>query len=202
MKLIAGLKLQPSPQQYALLLRTLEVANAACNHVSDMGWQERVFGHFALHRLCYANVRAQFGLGADCAVRVFAKVADGYKLDKETKRTFKPHGAFPFNDRLVSYNLDKRIVSVWTMEGRQKMPFIVSEPCCGHVDTANRKTQGSFLCTQCGYSGLADYIAAVNIGRRALLSAPNVSDTEMIFHSVAPETSSPIHREVTDSMVR
>jgi putative transposase len=372
MKLIARLKLQPTPDQHALLLQTLTAANAACNQVSEVAWQERVFGQFALHRLCYANVRAEFGLGADCAVRVFAKVADGYKLDKATKRTFKPHGAFPFNDRLVSYNLDKCIVSVWTMHGRQKVPFIASDhaakllaslrgecdliyrngefylyqtcdieepatedaldflgvdlgvaniavdsdrtvhqgkgmksvryrhrqlrrklqakgtlstrrrlkrlagkeqrfakdvnhvisknivakakdtargiaveeltgirtrvtarraqratlsswsfdqlrqfieykaklvgvpvvavdphntsrtcPCCGHVDKANRKTQDSFLCTQCGYSGLADYFAAINIGRRALLSAPNVSDTDVMFYSVAPETSSP-----------
>ena len=372
MKLIARVKLQPSPEQHALLVRTLEAANAACNHVSEVGWQARVFGQFALHRLCYANVRAQFGLGADCAVRVFAKVADGYKLDKATKRTFKPHGAFPFNDRLVTYKLDTRIVSVWTMAGRQKMPFVVSDhaakllaslrgecdliyrkgefylyqtcdiaepaaesvedylgvdmgvaniavdsdrtihqgktvkgvryrhrqlrrklqakgtkstrrrlkklagqeqrfakdvnhviskhivaqakdtargialedlggirkrvtarkaqratlsswsfdqlrqfiaykakmlgvpvvvvdprntsrtcPCCGHVDKANRKTQDKFLCVDCGYSGLADYIAAVNIRGRALLSVPNVSTTDVDFYPVASGTSSP-----------
>jgi putative transposase len=127
-KLIARVKLQPTPDQQALLLQTLEAANAACNYVSDVAWQRKTFGQFNLHKLCYQDVRAQFGLGADVAVRVFAKVADGYKLDKATKRTFKPHGAFPFNDRLVSYKLDKRIVSVWTMAGRQKMPFVISDP--------------------------------------------------------------------------
>jgi len=54
-------------------------------------------------------------------------------------------------------------------------------PCCGHVDKANRKTQAEFLCVSCGFSGLADHIAAVNIRGRALLSAPNVSD--MDFYS-------------------
>lgn len=127
MKLIARLKLQPSPEQHALLLQTLETANAACDYVSDVAWRNKVFGQFNLHKLCYANVRTQFGLGADVAVRVFAKVADGYKLDKRAQRTFRPHGAFPFNDRLVSYKLDRRIVSIWTMAGRQKMPFIAGE---------------------------------------------------------------------------
>ena len=372
MKLIARLKLQPTPEQHALLLQALEAANAACNHVSEVAWQERVFGQFALHRLCYANVRAQFGLGADVAVRVFAKVADGYKLDKLTNRIFKPHGAFPFNDRLVSYKLKPRIVSVWTMAGRQKMPFVVSDhaakllaglrgecdliyrkgefylyqccdtdeptadnvddylgvdlgvahiavdsdktihqgktvksvryrhrqlrrqlqakgtkstrrrlkklvgkeqrfakdvnhviskhivakakdtargiaveelagirkrvtarkaqratlsswsfdqlrqfitykakllgvpvvavdprntsrqcPCCGHVDKANRKTQDKFLCMDCGFSGLADHIAAVNIRGRALLSVPHVSDAVQSLRTVVPGTSSP-----------
>lgn len=127
MKLIARIKLQPTKDQYDALLQTLEAANAACNYVSECAWQDKVFGQFKLHKLCYGSVRAQFDLGADVAVRVFAKVADGYKLDKKSKRTFKPHGAFPFNDRLVSYKLDKRIVSVWTINGREKMPFIVSD---------------------------------------------------------------------------
>lgn len=356
MKLIARIKLQPTPEQHDALMRTLEAANAACNYVSDIAWRQKVFGQFNLHRLCYGDVRSRFSLGADVAVRVFAKVADAYKLDKKAKRTFKPLAAFPFNDRLVSYKLDKRIISVWTMDGRQKMPFVISDhaakllqglhgecdliyrkgefylyqtcdvdedpsidpdgflgvdlgianiaadsegtfyqgntvksvryrqrrlrsklqkkqsrsakrrlqklsgkerrfatdtnhviakqivntakdtgrgialedlthirsrvtarrsqrtilhswafaqlrsfieykaqragipvvkvdprntsrtcPCCGHINKANRKTQDSFLCIDCGFSGRADHIAAINIGRRALLSAPNIA---------------------------
>lgn len=41
-------------------------------------------------------------------------------------------------------------------------------PLCGLVDKANRKTQAEFLCVSCGYAGLADTIAAVNIARRAV----------------------------------
>jgi IS605 OrfB family transposase len=362
MKLIARIKLQPTPDQHAALLQTLEAANTACNQVSEVAWQRRVFGQFALHKLCYTDLRA-LGIPANIAVRVFAKVADGYKLDKTTKRTFKPHGAFPFNDRLVSYNLKKRIVSIATLTSRAKMPFVISDhaaklleglhgecdvvyrkgvfylyqccdvdeppiddtdgflgvdmgvaniavdsdgtifqgksmkgvryrhrqlrrklqakgtksarrrlkklagkeqrfakdvnhviskhivakakdtargialedlggirkrvtarkaqratlsswsffqlrtfieykaklmgvkvvavdprntsrtcPCCGHIDKANRKTQDKFLCVDCGFSGLADYIASVNIGRRALLSVPNVSDVDIDFY--------------------
>jgi predicted transposase len=127
MKLIAQLKLQPTPDQHAALKQTLEVANAACNYVSDAAWREQTFGQFNLHKLCYADIRARFALGADVAVRVFAKVADAYKLDKKNKRSFKPLAAFPFNDRLVSYKITKRIVSIWTMDGRQKMPFVCGE---------------------------------------------------------------------------
>ena len=127
MKLIAQLKLQPDKEQHELLKRTLEAANTACNHVSDIAWEQKVFGQFALHKLCYHDVRQQFDLGADVAVRVFAKVADAYKVDRKTKHGFKPLAAFPFNDRLVSYKLNKQQVSIWTMGGRQKMPFVAGE---------------------------------------------------------------------------
>lgn len=126
MKLIARIKLQPTPDQRGLLLQTLEAANAACNYVSDIAWQRKVFGQFNLHKLTYGELRTQ-NIPANIAVRVFAKVSDAYKLDKRSKRTFKPHGAFPFNDRLVSYKLDQRIISIATMTGRQKMPFVVGD---------------------------------------------------------------------------
>lgn len=127
MKLIAQIKLQPTPEQHTVLLRTLETANAACNYVSDEAWQSNTFGQFALHKLCYTDVRRQFGLGAEATVCVFAKVADAYKRDRRTRRAFTPRLAFPFNHRLVSYKLDKRVVSIWTMAGRQKIPFVCAE---------------------------------------------------------------------------
>ena len=126
-KLIAQLKLQPSREQRASLRATLEAANAACDYVSDVAWNKKVFGQFALHTLAYSAIRKRFNVGADVAVRVFAKVADAYKIDKRVKRTFKRHAAFPFNDRLVSYKVDKRTLSIWTVDGRQKMPFLCGE---------------------------------------------------------------------------
>lgn len=61
-------------------------------------------------------------------------------------------------------------------------------PQCGCIDKANRKTQALFLCTSCGFAGPADVIAAGHISRRALVSAPYVSDADTAL-SVAPGTS-------------
>jgi len=49
-------------------------------------------------------------------------------------------------------------------------------PACGHIDKRNRPSQDTFSCVACGHSGLADHIAAVNIGSRGAVSRPNVSD--------------------------
>ena len=48
-------------------------------------------------------------------------------------------------------------------------------PACGHVDKANRPSQSKFSCVVCGFAGLADHIAAVNIGRRAAVNPPIVA---------------------------
>jgi putative transposase len=61
-------------------------------------------------------------------------------------------------------------------------------PCCGYIDKANRPSQFTFSCVRCGFSGLADHIAAENI-RRAAISLPYVSDMAVTFSAVAPGTS-------------
>ncbi len=47
-------------------------------------------------------------------------------------------------------------------------------PVCGCVDKRNRPAQSVFSCVGCGYAGLADHIAALNIQRRAVVNLPNV----------------------------
>ncbi len=372
MKLTAKVKLQPTQEQYTSLLATLMKANDACNAISDMCWETKTFGQFNIHKLVYHEIKERFSLSAQVIVRCIAKVCDAYKKDKKTKRTFKPTGSIAFDARILSFQLDKNTVSIWTVDGRLKgVPFVATNrakellsgdrgesdlllmkgvfylftscdvdeptsddtddvlgvdmgivnvavdsdkqifsskainnvrfrhrrlraklqklgtkaskrklrqlsgkerrfakdanhqiskaivkkakdtnravaieelggirdgkrlrkpqrtqlhswsfyqlrtyieykaklvgvhvipvdprntsrscPCCGHVDKANRKTQAAFLCVDCGFSGLADHVAAMNIRSRALLSVPNVSDAlAKDIQSVEPGTS-------------
>lgn len=127
MKVIAQIKLTPTPEQNATLQRTMEQANAACNHISRMAWETRTFKTFALQKLVYREVRDTFGLSAQMTVRMLAKVGDAYTLDKRTQRTFRTHGSIAYDDRILSYHLDKGIVSIWTLDGREKIPFVCGE---------------------------------------------------------------------------
>jgi len=125
MKLTAKVKLQPNKEQYQTLLETLKRANTACNYVSDVAWQEQVFTAFSLHKTLYYAVKERFGFTAQIVVRVLGKVADAYKLDKKTQRFFKPHGAFPYDDRILRWYANE--VSIWTLSGRQRIPFVAGE---------------------------------------------------------------------------
>jgi IS605 OrfB family transposase len=127
MKLIAQLKLQPMPEQAAVLRRTLEAANAACNYISGVAWETRTFSKFALQKLCYEQVREQFGLSAQMTIRALAKVGDAYKLDKKAKRTFRPLASIAYDDRILSFALPKSEVSIWTLHGRLAIPFVCGE---------------------------------------------------------------------------
>jgi len=127
MKLTAQVKLLPTPEQADALRHTLEQANAACRFVSDTGWETKTFRQYDLHHKCYRAVREQFGLSAQVAVRAIAKVADAYKLDRKTKRTFKTTGSIAYDDRILSWRLQDQTVSIWTVNGRLHISFVCGE---------------------------------------------------------------------------
>lgn len=123
MKLVAKVKLLTTPEQHASLLATLERANEACNHISDVAWGTQTWRQFSLHKIVYYEVRERFELTAQMAIRCESKVADSYKLDKKRKRSFRPHGAIAYDSRILRWKLDTFSVSIWTLQGRQNMLF-------------------------------------------------------------------------------
>jgi IS605 OrfB family transposase len=123
MKLTAAVKLLPTDDQYRALLATLERANAACNWLSEQAWQIQAFGQFGLHKLYYGDVRQQFELSAQMAVRCIGKVADSYKKDRRDKRTFKPYGAVAYDSRILNWRVPDKQVSIWTLGGRSTINF-------------------------------------------------------------------------------
>lgn len=127
MKLIAQVKLNPSREQARLLKQTLEHANAACNAISELAWNSQTFGQYAIHKAYYSQIRGGFGLSAQIVVRCIAKVADAYKLDKQTCRRFKPLGAIAFDDRILTWRTEKQFVNIWTVGGRQPIPYVCGE---------------------------------------------------------------------------
>ena len=122
MKLTVGLKLKPTSQQAAALRQTLHRANAAANQCAGLAWAEQTFAQFKLHRLAYRRLREQYSLSAQLVVRVIAKVAAAYQLDRRKQRAFRPAGSIPYDDRILRYGED--YVTIWTVDGRQKIPFV------------------------------------------------------------------------------
>jgi len=156
LKLIAQVKLVVTPEQSEALLKTLEAANALCNELSAWVWQNKVFGKYAIQTAQYHQVRSESGLTAQVVIRCIAKVADAYKtafaLHKEhikrTERTnknralkglapkdlpvmkacaFRAHGSIAYDDRILNWYAAKSEVSIWTTQGRLKLPFVCGE---------------------------------------------------------------------------
>ena len=127
MKLTAKVKLVPTDEQFEFLKQTLEIANSACNFVSDKAWETKTFRQFSLQKIVYFTLRTDFSLTAQMVIRCISKVSDAYKKDKKTKRTFAPLGAIAYDNRILSWKISKSEVSIWTTSGRTKIPFVCGE---------------------------------------------------------------------------
>ncbi len=127
MKLIAQVKLLPSKEQHQSLLKTLETVNEAANHISNHAWETKIFRQYDLHYVLYYDIRSRFNLTAQAVVRVLAKVADAYKLDRKTRRVFSKHGSIAYDKRILSWRLVNETISLWTANGRCRIPFVAGD---------------------------------------------------------------------------
>ena len=125
MKLTIGIQLKPSQLQAKRLIATLEKANEAANAMSQIAWDNKVFGQFKLHKLTYHHIKESFNLTAQMVVRLNSKVSDAYKLDKKRQRVFRKHSSIAYDDRILRYYEDK--VSIWTLKGRETIPFVCGD---------------------------------------------------------------------------
>jgi putative transposase len=149
-KLTLKIKLLPSVDQAGLLLQTIKEANRACNLISDIAWEKKAFQQFKLHHACYHPIKGATVLSSQVMIGCISMVADGYKLDKKVKRTFKPLGAICYDSRVLTYN-PGNMVSIWAVGGRLKIPFVCHKPdylpfIQGEADLAYRK--GKFYLLQ------------------------------------------------------
>jgi putative transposase len=136
MKLVANIQLTPTRDEAKLLRQTLEACNAACNAASQLGFEK--FGpkkvrQFNLQKVVYQRLRDDFGLTAQAAIRSIAKVADAYKAAKanghklEQPVRFRKQAAQPYDDRIFRFLPGVDQVSIWTLTGRIKLPFVCGE---------------------------------------------------------------------------
>ncbi|GAB3981720.1 RNA-guided endonuclease TnpB family protein [Actinoallomurus acanthiterrae] len=148
---VLQIRLSPTAADAARLAAAVAVCNAAATHASRIAWEEQIFGQLALHRLIYRGLRARFpGLGAQAAVRAIARVADAYanrKASRKRAHVFRPHAAVPFDARMISFNRDARIASIWTPTGRVRVSYTgrerdlkaIAELPIGECDLIERK---------------------------------------------------------------
>lgn len=122
MKTTLQIKLLPDETQRAALNETMRAFNDACNYIAEVAYRERCASKFKLQKLVYNDVRQQFGLSSQMAVRAIAKVVDAYKRDKTKACFFRPTGAVVYDQRILSFK-GLETASLLTLQGRLLVPM-------------------------------------------------------------------------------
>ena len=187
MKLNAQVKLLPTPEQADTLRNTLEQANTACQFVSNTAWENKTFRQYDLHHKCYQEVREQFGLSAQVVVRAIAKVADAYKLDRKVKRTFKTTGSIAYDDRILSWRLHDQTVSIWTVKGRLRIPFVCGE---GQLELLQTRQGESDLGL---YKGMFFLSATCEVDEPKLVDVEGALGVDLGVTNIAVDSDGQVH---------
>jgi putative transposase len=134
--------------------------------------RERRFQRDTNHCIAKELVRCAAQSGRAIALEDLTHLRSRVRLNRSQRRT---HSSWAYAD------LRAKIVYKACMAGVLVVfvdPHHTSQTCsvCGHCDRANRQSQASFVCRQCGFAAHADWNAARNIRvrGRAAVNLPDI----------------------------
>ena len=121
-------KLKPSEEDAEKLLATLEAFRDACNYVSKVAFERKVFNPVALHHIVYRETREKFKLPANLAIRARDRVAKAYKQRRDKLLVFKAL-SMDLDERLfrLIYKPDGIYASISTLQKRVKPPLDIGD---------------------------------------------------------------------------
>lgn len=125
MQLTIKIKLLPDASQKDSLLRTFTAFNAAASHAAKSGFDASVFSQPSIHKLCYFDIRQQYGLGAQLAVRAIGKAVECFKRDNKKCPVFRPRSAIVYDERIMRFK-GLTHVSLASLDGRLVIPMVIA----------------------------------------------------------------------------
>jgi IS605 OrfB family transposase len=128
MNLTIKIKLLTNEEQHNRLLSTMKAFNSACNHISELAFNNKTFSKIKIQQMCYYEIRRDFGLSAQMVIRAIGKVCESYsiKATRKSLHTFKDTGAMVFDDRILSFK-GLELASMLTLDGRLEVPMMIAE---------------------------------------------------------------------------
>ena len=129
MKLVAALKMLPTPEQASCLKATLARCNEACDWLAGpRGFSSRTFGQYALHKMGYAEIRDRLRPdGTGRRPLASPRLPMPSRSTARSAPVFRPDAAQPYDDRIIRFVKDGSAVSLWTLEGRMVIPIVMGE---------------------------------------------------------------------------
>lgn len=125
-KLILQTQLLPDGDQARKLSATMQAFNAAADWLAGEAFRLKTANKVKLQQLYYNQLREDFGISSQMAIRCIAQVCEAYNRDKAIRPRFKKYASIPYDQRLMSFKGVGR-VSLLTLEGRTIVPVIMGK---------------------------------------------------------------------------
>lgn len=125
MKLTHKIKLNTTKEQFNSLLLTTIKFNVCCNFISEFCFKNKLYSKFKVHKQLYYQLKEKYNLSAQLVVRAIDAVCCSYKINKKKQIVFKEKSAVIYDQRILSYKNDFNTISIWTVNGRLKIPICI-----------------------------------------------------------------------------
>ncbi|MBM5805192.1 MAG: IS200/IS605 family element transposase accessory protein TnpB [Candidatus Verstraetearchaeota archaeon] len=121
-------KLKPTAEDSEKMLTTFKAFGDACNYISKVAFERRVFNPIALHHITYRDTRQKFDLPANLAIRARDRVAKAYKRRRDKLLGLKSL-SMDLDERLfrLIYKPDGILTSISTVQKRMRVPLGIGE---------------------------------------------------------------------------
>lgn len=183
MLLTLKVKLLADQEQQSKLLETMRVFNEACNFISLLAFEKKIFNKVKLQQECYYEVREKFNLSAQFVIRAISKVTESYKGNKKTLHTFRPTGAIVYDQRLLSFK-GLEHASILTMDGRIKIPMAFGAYQKGVIDGRRIRGQADLVLVD----GIFYLLVVVELPDRPLTDTKDFLGIDLGIKNIAADS--------------
>lgn len=138
-------KLKPTPEQVAQIEATLQAFAAACNYANEIV-KSQTTSKTTIQATVYQELRSNFGLSANLAVRACARVGANRKTAKlkgKPVKAFKPTSA-DYDARIFAFREKDWTVSLTLMDGRHHIKLDLGQYQTGKLK--GKKPTSAQLC--------------------------------------------------------
>ena len=119
-------KLAPTPEQRAELDATMLAFADACNWIADVARREHTTNKVKIQHACYTDVRAQFGLSANLAIRAIARVCAALKVKARAHSIFEPT-SIDYDQRIFSFREWDWTFSLTLLRSRARLDTVLGD---------------------------------------------------------------------------
>ena len=104
----------------------MEAFNAAADWLAGAAFKLQSANKVKLQHLYYKDLRQNFSLSAQMAIRCVAQVCEAFSRDRSKKPVFRKYASISYDQRLMSFKGADR-VSLLTLVGRIIVPFVMGK---------------------------------------------------------------------------
>jgi IS605 OrfB family transposase len=119
----------PTDIHAVALLETVQKYALACDVILQAAVENKTSNKVKLQHLVYYDIRKQFGLSANLAIRAIARVCWAVKAAKrkgKIVKKFKPT-SIDYDERIFAYRENEEAVSLTTVNGRIHVPLVLGQ---------------------------------------------------------------------------